>query len=42
MKQLPPYAIGCKTQIALIFKSIFKVATLSCHLINSTNSLITN
>ena len=23
MKQLPPYTIGCKTQIALIFKNIF-------------------
>ena len=41
MKQLPPYAIGCKTQIALIFKYIFKAASLSCYLIDSKNSLIT-
>ena len=33
MKQLPPYTIGCKTQIALIFKNIFKAASLSCYLI---------
>ena len=33
IKQLPPYAIGCKTQIALIFKNIFKAASLSCYLI---------
>ena len=41
IKQLPPYAIGCKTQIALIFKYIFKAASLSCYLIDSKNSLIT-
>ena len=33
MKQLPPYTIGCKTQIALIFKNIFKVASLSRYII---------
>ena len=33
MKQLPPFTIGCKTQIALIFKNIFKEASLSCYLI---------
>ena len=33
MKQLPPYTIGCKTQIALIFKNEFKAASLSCYLI---------
>ena len=33
MKQLPPYTIGFKTQIALIFKNIFKAASLSCYLI---------
>ena len=33
MKQLPTYTIGCKTQIALIFKNIFKAASLSCYLI---------
>ena len=33
MKQLPPYTIGCKTQIALIFKNIFKTASLSCYII---------
>ena len=33
MKQLSPYKIGCKTQIALIFKNIFKAASLSCYLI---------
>ena len=33
MKQLPPYRIGCKTQIAFIFKNIFKAASLSCYLI---------
>ena len=33
MKQPPPYTIGCKTQIALIFKNIFKAASLSCYLI---------
>ena len=33
MKQLPPYTIGCKTQIALIFKNIFKAASLSRYII---------
>ena len=33
MKQLSPYAIGSKTQIVLIFKNIFKAASLSCYLI---------
>ena len=33
MKQLPPYTIGCKTQIALIFKNIFKAASLNYYLI---------
>ena len=33
MRQLPPYTIGFKTQIALIFKNIFKAASLSCYLI---------
>ena len=33
MKQLPPYTIGCKTQITLTFKAIFKAASLSCYLI---------
>ena len=32
MKQLPPYTIGCKTQIALIFWNIFKAASLSCYI----------
>ena len=33
MKQPPAYTIGCKTQNALIFKNIFKTASLSCYLI---------
>ena len=33
MKQLPPYTIGCKTQIASIFKNIFKAASLNYYLI---------
>ena len=41
MKQLPSYAIGCKTQIALIFKNIFKEAILTCYLIDSKESLVT-
>ena len=41
MKQLPPYAIGCKTQIALTFKNIFTAASLSCYLIDSKTSVIT-
>ena len=41
MKQLSPFAIGCKTQIVLICENIFKAASLSCHLIDSKNSLIT-
>ena len=32
MKQLPWYTIVCKTQIALIFKNIFKAAILSYYL----------
>ena len=31
MKQPPPYTIGCKTQIALIF-NIFKAASLSSYI----------
>ena len=31
MKQLPPYTIVCKTQITLIFKNIFKAASLICY-----------
>ena len=41
MKQLSPFAIGCKTQIVLICENIFKATSLSCHLIDSKNSLIT-
>ena len=37
MKQLPPSTIGCKTQIALIFKNIFKAASLSCYIIVKVN-----
>ena len=33
MKQLPPHTIGCKTQVALIFKNVFKAASLSCYII---------
>ena len=40
-KQLPPYEIGCKTQIALIFKNIFKAANFSCYLIDTKNYLFT-
>ena len=32
MKQLPWYSIVCKTQIALIFKNIFKTAILRYYL----------
>ena len=32
MKQLPSYTIGCKTQIHLIFKNIFKAPILSYYL----------
>ena len=32
MKQLPPYTIGCKTQITLIFKNIFKAASFCCYI----------
>ena len=32
MKQLPPYTIDSKTQITLIFKNIFKAASLSCYI----------
>ena len=31
MKQMPPYTIGSKIQIALILKNIFKTASLSCY-----------
>ena len=41
MKQLPPYAIGCKTQIVLTFKNTFTAASLSCYLIDSKTSVIT-
>ena len=30
---MPPYTIGCKVPIALIFKNIFKTASLSCYMI---------
>ena len=33
MKQLRPYTVGCKTQIALILKNISKAASLSCYII---------
>ena len=33
MNQLPPYKVDCKTQIVLIFKNVFKVASLSCYII---------
>ena len=33
MEQLPPCTIGCKTQIILIFKNIFKATSLSCCII---------
>ena len=33
MKQLQPYTIACKTQIALIYKNVFNTASLSCYLI---------
>ena len=39
MKQPPPYKLGCKTQIALIFKNIFKAARLSCYLIAIVQTL---
>ena len=39
MKQLPPYTIGCKTQITLIFKNIFKAASLSCYIIATVKIL---
>ena len=39
MKQLPPYTIGCKTQITLIFKSIFKTASLSCYIIVTVKNI---
>ena len=29
LKQLPPYTIGCKTQIALTFWNIFRAASSS-------------
>ena len=32
MKEVPPKTIRCKTQIALIFKNIFKAASLSCYI----------
>ena len=33
MRQLPPYKNGSKNQIALIFKNIFKAASLSFYII---------
>ena len=39
MKQLPPHTIGCKTQITLIFKIIFKAARLSCYIIVTVKNL---
>ena len=39
MKQLPPYTIGCKTQIALIFKNILKTASLSWYIIMTVKIL---
>ena len=39
MKQLPPYTIGCKNQIALIFENIFKTASLSCYIIETVKIL---
>ena len=33
MKQLSPYTMSCKTQITLIFKNIFKAASLSSYII---------
>ena len=38
MKQLPPYTVGCKTQITLVFKNMFKAASLSCFITDSKNS----
>ena len=39
MKQLPPYTIVCKTQITLIFKNIFKAASLSSYIIVTAKNL---
>ena len=39
MKQLPPYAIGCKTQIALIFENVFKSASFNHCIILTVNIL---
>ena len=39
MKQPPPYTIGCKTQIALIFKNIFKAASLSRYIVQTVKIL---
>ena len=36
---MPPYTIGCKVPIALIFKNIFKTASLSCYIIVTVKSL---
>ena len=36
MKQLPPWTIVCKTQIALVFCNIFKAASFSCYVIVTT------
>ena len=33
MNQLPSYRVDCKTHIVLIFKNVFKVASLSCYII---------
>ena len=41
IKQLRPYTRGCKTQITLISKNIFKAPGLSSYMIDSKNSWIT-
>ena len=35
MKQLPPYTIGFKTQIVLMFRNVFNVASLSSYIIGT-------
>ena len=39
MKQLALYTTGSRTQIALIFKNIFKAASLSCYITVTINVL---
>ena len=39
MKQLRPYTIGCKTQVTLIFKNIYKAANLSCYITGTVKIL---